>query len=582
MPKIELYRNALDRFVGERLDRDSLEEQLTVAKAEIDEWENDEGLVKIELNDTNRPDLWSTAGLGRQLRIYRGGQKPSYDFFSTPESPADTGNRVITVDADLAARRPFIVGFIANGKEIDDATLADMIQTQEKLCWNFGQKRKAVAMGIYRSDLIRFPVRYQSADPDSTRFVPLGEHATEQSLREIIANHPKGEEFGHIVSGFDRMPFLSDASGEPLSFPPVINSARLGAVETGDSQVFVEMTGTDHRILMLSASIVACDLSDAGFEILPVRTEYPYDTPFGRSVVSPLYFQVPVEVDVSFVSRWLGVEFTAQEALQALARMGVRAEVSGTEASEPGSVLVHPPEYRNDFLHPVDIAEDIMIGRGMHRFEPEALKDFTVGRLTAVEELSREVKSLLVGLGYQEFVFNYLGSKRDYRERMLARPLDSDEPIDTGDMVRVENPMSENFEFIRPSVLPSLLSVESGSANAVYPHKSFEIGKVASRDDSDVTGTRTDDMLGLLASDADVTFNTIRDQLHVLLYFLNVDYELAESDDQRFLPGRRAEVMAGGRSLGVIGEVHPQVLENWGVEMPCAACEIDVRMLMER
>ncbi len=582
MPKIELYRNALDRYVGERLEHDPLEEQLTVAKAEIDEWEDDEGIVKIELNDTNRPDLWSTAGLGRQLRIYRGGEKPSYDFFSTPEAPADTGDRVIKVAPELESRRPYVVGFIAQGVEIDESTLADIIQTQEKLCWNFGQKRRAVAMGIYRSDLIQFPVHYKAADPETTRFVPLGDNETEQSLREIIDNHPKGREFGHIVSDFDLMPYLCDASGDALSFPPVTNSARIGAVETGDSRVFVEMTGTDYRILMLSASIVACDLADAGFEILPVLTEYPFDTPFGRSVVSPLYFQSPVDVNVSFVSRWLGVDFTTDAAVDALSTMGIQAEPTDGGGSEGNSIRVFPPEYRNDFLHPVDIAEDVMIGHGMQRFEPEALKDFTVGRLTAVEEFSREIKSILVGLGYQEFVFNYLGSKRDYRERMLSRPLDSEEPIDTSDMVRVDNPMSENYEFVRQSVLPSLLSVESGSANAVYPHKSFEIGKVASRDDSDVTGTRTDDMLGLLASDADVTFNTIRDQLHVLLYFLNVDYELSESFDERFLPGRRADVIVGGRSVGVIGELHPQVLENWGVEMPCAACEMDIRLLFER
>lgn len=647
MPKIELYRNALDYYIGERLEHDALEEQLTVAKGEIDEWEDEDGIVKIELNDTNRPDLWSTAGLGRQLFIYRGGRRPDYAFFSTPDSPADSGERVIQVDPALETRRPYVVGFIASGKEIDEATLADMIQTQEKLCWNYGQKRRAIAMGIYRSDLISFPVHYQAADPDATRFVPLGEDQSEQSLRQIIEHHPKGQEFGHIVADFDRMPYLVDSAGETLSFPPVINSAKAGAVETGDSRVFIEMTGTDQRLIMLAASIVACDLADGGFTIEPVRTEYPYDTPFGRSVVSPLYFQKPLQVDVEFVSGWLGLEFTPRTASAALARMGVTAEPQG----ETG-LTVYPPAYRNDYLHQVDVAEDIMVGHGMDRFEPEPLHDFTVGRLSRVEEFSREVKSILVGLGYQEFVFNYLGSRRDYRERMTPQPLaaagaggqsggggqtpgagvegrgtgqapgggqsggagqvpgagveDRDpgqasavgvegrdpgqagDPgqnpagIDTSDMVRIANPMSENYEFVRPSVLPSLMAVEAGSANAVYPHLSFEVGKVAVRDDRDVTGTRTDDVLGLVASDADVSFNTVRDQLHVLLYFLNVEYELKESDDQRFLRGRRADVVVAGETVGVIGEIHPQVLENWGVEMPCAACELNIGALAHR
>lgn len=575
MPKIELYRNALDHYVGDRLEHDSLEEQLTIAKAEIDEWEDAEGIVKIELNDTNRPDLWSTAGLGRQLRVYRGGERPSYDFFSREGAPKECGEAVINVDPALESVRPYVVGFMVRGRTVDEATLLDMIQTQEKLCWNYGQKRKAIAMGIYRSDLITFPVQYQAADPDATRFVPLGEDQREQSLREIVRNHPKGLEFGHIVESFERMPYLCDSEGETLSFPPVINSARIGAVEVGDTNLFIEMTGTEYRLLMLACSIVACDFADAGFEVLPVRTEYPYDTPFGRSVVSPLYFQQPVTVETAFVSRWLGVEFSQEEAISALERMGCSAEKHGSD-----SITVIPPEYRNDFLHPVDIAEDIMVGHGMQNFEPEALKDFTVGRLTKVEEFSREVKSILVGLGYQEFVFNYLGSRRDYRERMLPRPLSEDSEVDTSDMVRVDNPMSENYEFVRPSILPSLLSVEAGSANAVYPHQTFEVGKVAVRDDRDASGTRTDDLLGMLASDADISFNSIRDQLHVLLYFLNIEYTLAESEDRRFLPGRRAQIVVAGRSVGVIGEIHPQILENWGVEMPCAGCEIHMGKLL--
>ncbi len=574
MPKIEMHRAALDAYVGERLERDPLEEQLTVAKAEIDEWEDENGIVKIELNDTNRPDLWSTAGLGRQLRMYRGGTRPEYAFFSTPEQARDAGDHIIQVDAKLETIRPYICAFVARGPAVDEATLDDIIQTQEKLCWNYGQKRRAIAMGIYRSDLIRFPVQYRAADPDETRFVPLGEEASEQSLRQMIADHPKGKEFGHIVADFERMPYICDREGEALSFPPVINSARIGAVETGDSNLFVEMTGTDYRLLMHATSIVACDLADAGFTIEPVRTEYPYETPFGRSVTSPLYFQIPVEVETAFVSRWLGAELDADEVIESLERMGC-----APEKLDAKTVRVAPPPYRNDFLHPVDIAEDIMIGRGMSSFEPEALHDFTVGRLGPVESFAREVKSILIGLGYQEFVFNYLGSRRDYRERMLPRQLDTEGSADTSDLVRTANPMSENYEFVRSSVLPSLLSVEAVSANAVYPHLTFEIGKVAVRDESDVTGTRTDDVLGMLASDAEVSFNTMRDQVHCVLFFLNVDYELAESDDARFLPGRRAAIRVNGETIGVFGEVHPQVLENWGVEMPCAGCELDVGSL---
>ena len=64
-----------------------------------------------------------------------------------------------------------------------------------------------------------------------------------------------------------------------------------------------------------------------------------------------------------------------------------------------------------------------------------------------------------------------------------------------------------------------------------------------------------------------------------LLYYLGEEYSVAESEDPRFIPGRQAAVLKAGRRVGVFGEIHPQVLENWGIGMPCIACEIDLEGL---
>ncbi|THB63863.1 MAG: phenylalanine--tRNA ligase subunit beta, partial [Spirochaetaceae bacterium] len=411
MPKIEVFQKALNDRLGAKLPHDELEALLECAKAELDAVDDEQGIYKIELNDTNRPDLWSTAGLARQLIAYQGRAAiPRYSFFTRPDEAPEAAYRIV-VDPSVEAIRPYIVAFAVSGEPINEAALNDLIQTQEKLCWNFGQKRRAIAMGVYRRDLIQFPVKYVAVDPDASRFQPLGLDK-EISMREMLTEHPKGQEFGHIVANEALFPLLTDAAGDVLSFPPVINSNRIGAVEVGDRELFVELTGTDLNSLMLAASIVACDLSDSGFMIHPVVTEYPYDTIFGRQVQAPMYFQQKQTISLDAASRLLGVDLEPDEALAALARMGVSASICD------GQIEVSPPEYRNDFLHGVDIAEDIMIGRGMASFTPEMPRDFSVGRLTPQEELSRRVKSLMVGLGFQEMIFNYLGSDKDYIQRM--------------------------------------------------------------------------------------------------------------------------------------------------------------------
>lgn len=578
MPKIEVQEKAFQEYLGEKPEGEELEELLTVAKAELDEPANDEGIVKFELNDTNRPDLWSSAGLARQLRIYRGGARPHYDFFSTRESQQEYGERRIVVDPALRERRPYVAGFAVKGRPIEEAALNDLIQTQEKLCWNYGRKRSSIAMGIYRSDLIQFPVHYKAADP-GTQFQPLG---LEESLtmREILSKHPKGQEFGSIVAEFDKMPLLTDDNGGVLSFPPIINSARIGAVEEGDSNLFIELTGTDMPSLQLACSIVACDLADAGYEILPTCVEYPYDTPLGRKVVTPFYFQEPQQTEVDYVSRLLGRELSAEELVEGLGRMGIEAAVDGK------SVTVEPPAYRNDFLHAVDIVEDAMIGAGMESFTPEPPSDFTVGRLTAEEHFAREAKWTLVGLGYQEMLFNYLGSRKEFLELMYE---ESEWPRQAEALVRIANPISENYEYVRNSIIPHLLESESVSGNAVYPHYIFEVGKVAIVDESRNYGSRTENRLGFLAASEKVDFNTVNSHVAALMYCLLVPYELREVEDGRFIPGRIAEIVATGRGdgsngsgtpVGLFGEIHPRVLDAWGIQAPCVAGEVNLDTLL--
>lgn len=576
MPKIEVNEKLFFNLLGTRYDYDMLEDRLTCGKAELDERpdaalpddqrvNDDQRVIKIELNDTNRPDLWSTAGIARQLRLHKDGKATDYsNFISTKDKLVDCGNRIVTVDPQLKNIRPYMIAFIISGKPIDEPMLLDIIQTQEKLCWNFGRKRRTVSMGVYRSAMIQWPVHYKAVDPDSTSFVPL-QCESPMTCRQILSDHPKGKEYGWILKDAPLFPLLTDDKGEVMSMAPIINSATLGAVQVGDSDLLVEMTGSDMTSLLLSANIVACDFADAGYTILPCKVEHPYDTGFGKTIVAPFYFQEPATASLAEVNRLLGSQLTSEQATTALERMGNTVSVEGDK------LTVQIPPYRNDFLHQVDIIEDVMMGMELSSFPPEKPRDFTIGRLSPVTLFSRKAKSLLVGLGYQEMIFNYLGSGKDYIQKMN---------INGDSVIEISNPMSENYQFVRPSIIPSLLGAETGSGNAVYPHKIFEIGKVAFLCDEEVTGTRTRQSLGFLTAAGDANFNTAASEVATILHFLDHQYTVTESADPRFIPGRQANIMVKGKVVGIFGEVHPAVLENWAITVPCVAGELDIEELM--
>jgi phenylalanyl-tRNA synthetase beta chain len=167
-------------------------------------------------------------------------------------------------------------------------------------------------------------------------------------------------------------------------------------------------------------------------------------------------------------------------------------------------------------------------------------------------------------------------------------------------ILRIANPMTENYEYLRDTALASLLASEAVSGHAAYPHRIFEIGKVAykngeggdgpegagSTGSDTVEGTAgsagiaTRQYLGFVHAAPDASFNTVAAQLQTLFYYLSRSYAVEASDDSRFIPGRAAAILYGGKPIGIFGEIHPQVLENWGLTVPCAALELDLEAFL--
>ncbi len=563
MPKITVDKNMFFSLLGKTLKREELRALLVVAKAELEHFENNDPSIKIELNDTNRPDLWTIAGLARQLRSYLGAKVEDYAFFQ--EKVSD--KKIILVDAALKKIRPYIVGFEVSGKEVDETLLAELIQTQGKLCENFGKKRRTVAMGIYRSNIIHWPIRYIAADPDKTSFVPL-ECEKPMTLRTILNELEKGKEYGHLIKAFKSFPLLIDDKKETLSMPPIINSASLGSVKAGDKELFIELTGTNLHTLQLLASICACDFKDMGFTITRIKTVYPYETAFSKEVESPSYFQTEQKCSIQELNTVLGIDHKEKEITKALQKMGIQSSVDNSD-----TIRIKVPPYRNDFLHSVDVIEDIMIGRGLDAYPVQMPKSFTVGKIGQREQVQRKVTQTMVGLGYQEMIFPYLGSKEMHIEKMWPK---GSREKEEEKIAKIENPISENYEMVRMSMFPNLLESERVSARSAYPHKMFEIGELLIKDEDAEHGFRTEQALGFLYANRKTGYTDINSIVAAILYYHDVDWEARICEDVRFITSRMAHIYAKKykKVIGIFGETHPAVLDRFDITMPTVMGEI--------
>jgi phenylalanyl-tRNA synthetase beta chain len=236
------------------------------------------------------------------------------------------------------------------------------------------------------------------------------------------------------------------------------------------------------------------------------------------------------------------------------------------------TLAVRLPSYRSDVMHPIDVAEDVAISRGYESFAPIMPRQFTVGSLSALELTSDYVRDQMVGMGFQEMFSNILMSHEDLVERMQLIP--SDHPV-----VEVDNVMSLSFSCLRSWILPSLLRIETASPRAFYPHRLFEIGEVAVPNLSLELGSKTVIKIAGLTAHPHANFSEIHTSLDVLMYYLVKDYTLEPTTHGSFLEGRVGKIMVGGQSIGLIGELHPEVLEAWQISMPISVFELEVDSL---
>ncbi|MGE5709297.1 MAG: phenylalanine--tRNA ligase subunit beta [Nitrospira sp.] len=570
MPTISIIKNDFESLLTDQkrvrrpVSIEQLEEWLMLVKGELKGHNAETGELRIELQDSNRPDLWCCEGIARQIRIKQQGKLKPYSFFTKKSKALQR----LIVAPGLEQVRPYVAACTAKGYRVTDEGLAQLIQTQEKLADIFGHKRKTVSIGIYQLPKITFPVTYELVKPDEARFTPLGME-TVMTLSEILMVHPKGLEHGHILAGQSRLPILRDAKNQPLSFPPIINSREIGEVRVGDDELFVEVTGTDLSMVVLTLNIFAANLADRGAAIEPIEVQYPKSTPLGKRVITPQDLGKPRTIQIKTIEQALGQELGVKTVKQAL-------ELYGYDISAgKGSVKAKLPPYRQDLMHAMDVGEDVAISRGYGDFLPVMPAQFTVGGLSRIEQLSDRARELMVGLGFQEIISNILGSPDDYRSKMRL------DGTDWGRMVEVGNVMSLSFSCLRQWMIPSLLRVETASSRAFYPHRLFEAGEVAIPDPSRELGSRTDTVLGALLAHATAHFSEIHSCLDVLFYHLGKEYSLEPVQHPSFLEGRAGNIAVAGMRIGVIGELHPEVLERWQVSVPAVAFEVNLSQLTE-
>lgn len=552
----------LEQLVGKQLPRneDQLNELFYSVKCEISHLTigdqatsslRDNEALQIENVDTNRPDTWSTEGIARALRGILGLETGLKKYGISREIATD-----IHVDRELKDVRPYIACVVARGVKMSDEIIRGVIQLQEKLDQSYGRKRKRSSIGFYDFDLISPPLRYGLADPDGTRFIPL-QGADPMSLREILQKHPKGVEYGQILSDQEKLPILMDSKHQVLSFPPIINSNDLGRIVPETKNILVEVTGTNEKTVLNCLIILATTLADRGGKLQPARIRYKYTKP--KDVLTPDLKSRKIRLSLQQVNAMMGLKLGPSQVTKLLRR--TRFDVGPTNSK---ALTVIVPCYRLDILHPNDIIEDVAIAYGLNQIEPKWPSDLTIGGLSQLEVYSDKVRGLMTGFGFQE-VLTFMMTNQ---EKLLARMNKPETKL-----VEVSNPKVITLRCLRHELLPSLLEFLSNNTHVQYPQNLFEVGDCTIWGDPQPTDIRK---LCCVSAHARANFTEMKSILETLMLNLGFNFSLKATSNPSFLEGRVGSVLVNENDVGTIGEVHPQVIDNWKLEHPVTAIELDL------
>jgi phenylalanyl-tRNA synthetase beta chain len=251
------------------------------------------------------------------------------------------------------------------------------------------------------------------------------------TMEEILADHPKGRDYAHLVENFPRFPLIVDADDRVLSFPPIING-ELTRVTTATKNILLDCTGTDRKAVMTAVNIICTALAEAGATIETVSVD-------GQEM--PTLAPAERVVSVEECASLLGLPLTAQEMARLLARMRFSAEPDGDS-----NVRVLVPCYRADILHDWDVFEDVAIAYGFENFDAALPATSTVAQEHPITAIAGAVRSVMTGLGYLEVIPFTLTNERVLYSNMQREP--------SPGTLRVLHPISEEQTVVRPISSP--------------------------------------------------------------------------------------------------------------------------------
>ncbi len=268
---------------------------------------------------------------------------------------------------------------------------------------------------------------------------------------------------------------------------------------------------------------------------------------------------LPLECDK--INRLLGTDISKEDMVRYLNLLEIPVEGD--------TILV--PSFRPDLQRMADIAEEVGRSFGYNEIPTTSFKNATQGGYTPEMKLEAKLGSLCRGLGYSEIITYSFTSPAVFDQIRLP----ADSPLRNA--LRIQNPLGEDTSIMRTIALPSMLEILS--RNNAYHNKAaklYEVAKIYLPVEGQAL-PQEPKMLLLGTYGTNETFFTLKGELEAVFAGMRTKKAVytAETHNPSFHPGRCARVSVEGVDVGFLGQVHPLVAKNYGMDGDVYCAEIN-------
>lgn len=523
-----------------------------------------EDILDFEIT-SNRPDCFSIEGLGRETAVSLGEKfkNPHKDLGKEVKSVDEIEGLKVDIEApDLCYR------YIA--RVIKD------VEIKESPDW---MKRRLNACGVRAINNI----------VDITNYVMLeiGEpmHAFDINSVEgkhIIVRRAKENEKIATLDEKEReldntMLVIADEK-KPVAVAGVMGGANSGITDTTKTVVFEAAVFNRGSIRLTAKKIGLRTEASTRYEKglspeIAIRAinravELAEEIGAGKAVEAKIDVypnKVKPEVikfEPERINNLLGLKIPKEEMVKILEALEIK--VNGD--------MLEIPYFRTDIQKTADIAEEVIRIYGYDKLESTLINaESTVGEKNKLQKLQDKVKELLVTKGFSEmYSFSFI-SEADFNKCNL----------DSSKAIRISNPLGEDYSLMRTDMMPTVLQSIATNYNKKNKNaKLFEMGRTYSDEEGNMQKgeipTEVDQIAFALYGD-EADFYIVKGIIENILEASNIArYQIQRAEDAHLHPGRSAQILIGKDSIAKFGEVHPQIIENYGINEKVYYAVIDI------